>query len=64
MAYRCHECLYDTNTWCKKYEGEMGCSDCKRLDEEGRCKCLMCNCYDCPDFVPKEDSNEKTEGEN
>lgn len=62
MAYRCNECLYDVNTWCGKYEdGEYCCQGCERLSDEGRCKCLMRDINDCPDFVPKEAADEKAD---
>lgn len=64
MAYKCNECLYDCFTWCARYELETGCGDCVRLNSDGKCRCLLVDCNDCPDFVPKEGSDEKTDGEN
>ena len=62
MAFKCNECLYDCFTWCSKYESEMGCGDCVRLDGDGKCKCLIPPGVDgCPDFIPKEGSDEMHE---
>lgn len=60
MAFRCNECLYDVNTWCEKYESDIGCGTCERLDTGGRCKCLLRDITNCPDFIPKEEKANDT----
>lgn len=56
MAFRCFECRYDVATWCETMP--ENCEGCPRLNNDGKCECLVVDTEACPDFVPKEDANE------
>lgn len=60
----CSKCKYDYHVWCIQHD----CGDCERAapdlyDPALRvCKCLRPELAEnCPDFVPKEDSDEKSD---
>ena len=58
MAFKCFECKYDCNVWCETQSDD--CTGCERLNDNGGCECMRVDLNNCPDFVPKGDSNAST----
>ena len=65
----CIKCKFNYEDICEpRWEPEgPHCEGCVRWSKEEGCLCVKCTekgLVNCPDFTPKEDSNEKTEGKN